>query len=226
MPNIIRRFERTFWRAKEGDQARASALSGGYKSGRNSDRGTPEIRSTSKTRKGGTSSHCDTACMDMPSGLAMPLSPPALSIARRSASFRSLMAKNSSMALPESQASLHCEPKAALYTADMSVGKRIARAREDRGVTQAQIAEAFGVSVQTVSQWENDVTWIEPDKIGRLRRILQVTFSWLLEGGDDPVPAAAAREVLLDDLGTHRDWPKRRRAKKDAKSGKKRAHGA
>lgn len=179
--------------------ARASARSGGYKSGRNSDRDTPEIRSTSKTLSGGTSSHWETAWIEMPRGSARPLSPPASLIARRKASLRSLMVENSSMALGQSQVPLHRKPKAVLYTAlAMKLGERIKLARKRLRMTQKELGDKFGISEQAVSGWERGETTPEYDKLSQLRLVLRVNYAWLMEGNGDP-PEPDALEVLLDD---------------------------
>lgn len=40
----------------------------------------------------------------------------------------------------------------------MTIGKNIADLRKDSGMTQEQLAEILGVSSQTISKWENEVT--------------------------------------------------------------------
>lgn len=40
----------------------------------------------------------------------------------------------------------------------MTIGKNIAELRKNSGMTQEQLAETLGVSAQTVSKWENEVT--------------------------------------------------------------------
>lgn len=94
------------------------------------------------------------------------------------------------MALPESQALLHCIHKGPLYTIEMTIGNRIKAARErlDPKPTQAQIGKAFGVTVQAVSGWERDETIPELAKIAKLARLLQVPCTWLLEGTGAPPP--------------------------------------
>src|SRR6185312_15261653 len=61
---------------------RHARSSEGYKSGRNSWRDTPDTRSTSSTRSGGTSSHWATACLVICNEAANFESPPAASMAR------------------------------------------------------------------------------------------------------------------------------------------------
>lgn len=85
-----------------------------------------------------------------------------------------------------------------LYSIGMTIGKRIRLAREARGLTLDQIAEAIGTTKQNVSQYEKKGTGPERDKIPALRKILQVTFAWLLTG-DGPPPDKDSPEVRMDD---------------------------
>ena len=108
---------------------------------------------------------------------------------------------NSSTALPESQAMLHCIAKALLYNIEMTFGNRLKLARE-RLVprpTQKEIGKAFGISDKAVSAWERDETAPEPEKIPELRRLLKVPYFWLMEGTGDPPPPDTA-EVSLESL--------------------------
>ena len=41
---------------------------------------------------------------------------------------------------------------------DMTIGKRIALLRKEKGLTQEELATHMGVSPQAVSKWENDRT--------------------------------------------------------------------
>lgn len=187
MDNVIKvRFRR---------HARASA---GYKSGRNSCRETPDTRSRAITLNGGTSSHCDTACIEMPNSSATLVSPPADSSARLSASLRScLMDEISTTALSKSQARLHWPNKVPLYNGLMTtIGDRIriARKRLTNKMTQKDVADHFGISVQAVSAWERGETKdLSRERIEKLAVFLQVSRDWL-EGKIDEIPP------LKDDL--------------------------
>lgn len=191
------------WPHQAGALNSSATGSGGYRSGRNSDRGTPETRSTAKTRSGGTSSHCPTACTEMSNSRASAAGPPTALMARLRASFGSSMIENSSIALGRSQATLHCLAKGVLYDADMSLGKRIKAARErlQPRLTQRSVAEAFGITEQAVSSWERDGTVPEPDKLPKLRKLLKVPFAWLLAGSGEP-PNPDDPAVRTDDLLT------------------------
>ena len=41
---------------------------------------------------------------------------------------------------------------------EMSVGRRIASLRAERGLTQTELGDAIGVSDKTVSKWENGIS--------------------------------------------------------------------
>src|SRR5262245_5002339 len=166
--------------------ARTSTGSNGYKSGRNSCRGTPEIRSTAITRNGGTSSHCETACNEMPSAAASFVGLPTLSIATLSAALELLMPDISSTALQGSQALLHCEAKEGLYALGMTLGTRIQAARKRLKLTQKAVGDAMKVTPQAVSQWERDEDIPEFSKAAALARVLKVPTTWLIEGPGEP----------------------------------------
>lgn len=179
--------------------ARASAGSDGYKSGRNSWRGTPDARSTASTRKGGTSFHWQTACADTPTILPNAAGPPAALIARPRASRVSLMADRSSIALPGSQATLHCARKASLYDAVMTFEKRLIAARERRGWNQPELASKFGITKQAVREWEIGKSKPAFERLPKLAQVLEVPIRWLLAGSGPP-PQLDALEALIDGL--------------------------
>ena len=72
-----------------------------------------------------------------------------------------------------------------------TTGARILEARKQKGFSQRELAELLGITVQAISQWENNRT--EPT--GRLRRladILGVSEQWLTQGD---VPDFTARSL-------------------------------
>lgn len=175
------------------------ASSAGYRSGRSSWRETPEARSTARTRKGGTSSHCEIACLDTPTDSASMVRPPAASIARFRDSARSDIARMSSTAEHKSQAWLNCKRQAWLYDPDMHIGERIklARKRLKPKVTQQRIADLFDITASAVAEWEAGKSKPDPDKYPQLRDILKVTYAWLIEG-EGPPPEPTDPRVLLE----------------------------
>lgn len=172
----------------------------GYKSGRSSQRGTRDTRSSVSTRNGGHSSHCDIACLVTPTAAATLEGPPAALMARFNALLL-LMAHESSTALHESQATLHCESQVVLYDSTMSLGKRIkaARARLRPKLTQPELGAVFGITKQSVSQWERDETVPDLNKLPKLAEKLRIPLSWLLDGTGKP-PAPDSLESQIETL--------------------------
>ena len=63
----------------------------------------------------------------------------------------------------------------------MSIGENIKRIREEKHLTQEQVAELLGVSFQAVSTWERDEYRPSTDKLVRLAEVLDVSVSALAE---------------------------------------------
>ena len=68
---------------------------------------------------------------------------------------------------------------------DMTIGKRIAALRKEKGLTQEELAQHMGVSGQAVSKWENDQTCPDISALAKLARLLGVTVDELLEGKEE-----------------------------------------
>jgi len=82
------------------------------------------------------------------------------------------------------------------------IGTRIRRARERRRWTQQKLADALGVSVRTVNDWENDRAYPR-SSIGALDSVLGISLSD--EPGMPPVSPELRQmiEALSDD---EREW--------------------
>ena len=65
---------------------------------------------------------------------------------------------------------------------DMTIGKRIAHLRKEKGLTQEELAQHMGISPQAVSKWENDQTCPDISALPKLARLFGVTVDELLEG--------------------------------------------
>ena len=65
---------------------------------------------------------------------------------------------------------------------DMTIGKRIAFLRKEKGLTQEELAGHMDISPQAVSKWENDQTCPDISALPKLARLLGVTVDELLEG--------------------------------------------
>ena len=65
-----------------------------------------------------------------------------------------------------------------------SLGKRLAKLRQDRGMTLAQVAEQLEVSKPTVWAWEHDRSQPVAGRIGALAEVLGVPEAELITGRD------------------------------------------
>lgn len=65
---------------------------------------------------------------------------------------------------------------------EMTLGKRIAALRKEKGLKQDALAEILGVSPQAVSKWENDQTCPDINLLPRLAGLLGVSVDELLSG--------------------------------------------
>lgn len=83
------------------------------------------------------------------------------------------------------------------------VGAQIAFLRKERGLTQAALGEALGVSFQAVSKWERGESLPDTALLIPLAQVLQTTVEHILIGGHLPrayrahVTVAQMREGLL-----------------------------
>ena len=86
---------------------------------------------------------------------------------------------------------------------EQTIGKRIARLRKSRGMTQDQLAERVGVSAQAVSKWENDVSCPDISLLPKLAEIFQVTTDSLLGMPEktEIVPAAPKSSGIHVNIG-------------------------
>lgn len=66
-------------------------------------------------------------------------------------------------------------------------GDRLAGAREQAGMTQAQLAKRLGVKKKTLDVWENDLADPRANHLSILAGLLNVSLLWLMTGeGDGP----------------------------------------
>ena len=63
-----------------------------------------------------------------------------------------------------------------------SIGKRINEYRRKRDLTQEQLAEAFGVTSQAVSKWENDISCPDISVLPQLADYFGVSLDLLVRG--------------------------------------------
>ena len=77
----------------------------------------------------------------------------------------------------------------------MSIGTNIKRLREERRMTQDQVAEALGISFQAVSAWERDEYKPDTDRLIRLAELLGVSVSSIVE---EKPSTFKTRDVIYD----------------------------
>jgi len=73
---------------------------------------------------------------------------------------------------------------------EMTIGKRIAQLRKEKGLTQEDLSKMMEVSAQAVSKWENDQTCPDIASLPRLAKILGVTVDEILSGKEENAPVA------------------------------------
>jgi len=78
-----------------------------------------------------------------------------------------------------------------------TLGDRLTAAREDSGLTVADLALRLGVAEETVIAWEADTAEPRANRLAILAGVLNVSLGWLLTGEGAGVEAPVA-----DDPGT------------------------
>ena len=87
----------------------------------------------------------------------------------------------------------------------MTLGERIVSLRKQHGLSQDSLAEAVGVSRQSVSKWELNASVPDLDKLMRLSEVFGVTLDELVKGASPPPPdPAAAPSPTAEELRHHR----------------------
>ena len=71
---------------------------------------------------------------------------------------------------------------------DMTIGKRIAHLRKEKGLTQEELAQHMGISPQAVSKWENDQTCPDISALPKLAGLLGGSVDELLSGKQELAP--------------------------------------
>lgn len=61
-------------------------------------------------------------------------------------------------------------------------GDRVAAAREQAGMTQAQLAKRLGLRQTTLRGWEDDVSEPRANRLSMLAGVLNVSMRWLING--------------------------------------------
>jgi len=78
-----------------------------------------------------------------------------------------------------------------------TLGRRIARLRRDRGLTQVELAERLGVTQPAVSDYENDDIRLPADVVIQIARILGVSTDELLGLKETQTASGSSRNRRL-----------------------------
>ena len=86
----------------------------------------------------------------------------------------------------------------------MTLGEKLSKLRKENNITQEQLADALGVSRQSVSKWESDSAYPETEKLIRISAMFQCSLDYLLkeevsESAGGPAPTSTVRRVSRDD---------------------------
>lgn len=76
----------------------------------------------------------------------------------------------------------------------MAMGRRIAQARKEAGLSQQAVANRFGISRAAVAQWENGDTFPGSSKLEGLADVLGVSLEWIATGRGHRQAAVAGSE--------------------------------
>ena len=80
----------------------------------------------------------------------------------------------------------------------MTTGEKLALLREKKGITQEKLSEILGVSRQSVSRWETDISFPETDKLIKLSRLFECSIDFLLNE-DSQENEENSTDVSIDD---------------------------
>ena len=69
----------------------------------------------------------------------------------------------------------------------MTLGDKLSKLRKENNCTQEQLADVLGVSRQSVSKWESNITYPETDKLVRISKFFHCTTDYLLLEEEKPV---------------------------------------
>lgn len=85
----------------------------------------------------------------------------------------------------------------------MSIGERITSLRNERNISQGQIAKALNVSRQAVSKWENDLSSPDTLNLIKLADLLNTDVEYLATGRSLP-PSPSPAPIVVN-LVKHED---------------------
>jgi transcriptional regulator with XRE-family HTH domain len=79
-------------------------------------------------------------------------------------------------------------------------GDRLAAAREQAGMTQAQLAKRLGIKASTLRGWENDMSEPRANRLSMLSGLLNVSLPWMLTGKGDGISSPDDENQIPPDI--------------------------
>lgn len=67
----------------------------------------------------------------------------------------------------------------------MTFGDKLSKKRKENNYTQEQLAEILGVSRQSISKWEGNLTYPETDKLIRMSELFNCSLDYLLKDAEE-----------------------------------------
>lgn len=153
----------------------------------------PVAASTWRTRSAGTLRHWPIACGVIPIWRLSPLGPPTLAnAALRAICGDAIMQERKHSFFSEASDTFLALESTALHIAGMTLpGRHLLRAaRKKRGLTQAKLGEAIGVTGAAVGQWERGDDDPSTANLTAVIKLLELSYSDLV-GGTFPEEAAS-----------------------------------
>src|SRR5947207_430755 len=90
-----------------------------------------------------------------------------------------------------------------------SLGQRLSRLRKERGITQVELAQVFGVSQPVISEYERDGLALRWDHLIALARLLHVSVDALLGVEQEATTRRGPKGRLLKAFEAASSLPKR-----------------
>lgn len=67
----------------------------------------------------------------------------------------------------------------------MTLGNKLSKLRKENNYTQEQLASVLGVSRQSISKWESDVTYPETEKLIKMSELFDCSLDYLLKHSEE-----------------------------------------
>ena len=92
---------------------------------------------------------------------------------------------------------MHLNEPATNNDAARTLGRRIVHARENQGLTTAQLARRLGVESATLQGWESGRLEPRSSRVSTLAGMLNVSLVWLMTGrGEEPRDTLTPTEMM------------------------------